>query len=593
MKKKVSVFVAACLLFSQVGFFNISADSTTTVETQPYSYTFDSTSSLGDWTNTVYTNTGVADADTTASEGWQYNSSEDAIAPNPHNGDRSCMTLSGKVYQNFTAEMVFKKTASWGHLTFTFGRTNDQVPCLESSSYGANGVTVSISGNSGNSQDILFYYQNKDGDWAYHQHADFANGTFDFDSYNTLKVVVDNDIYSVYINDKLVTDGTTTMILDNSDNPNKPTSGNIALMANDSCYVKSVEITPMTNSNVVVSKATTAPTIDGTVNNDEWGVPILQLTKANHMDWYSDDLTGTELDGMAQNAKIYATWDDSKLYLAAVVHDPQHYNQYDQGANMWNGSAVEFDVGFNLTTPYDRNRNTFAINNSGVNTGSTYRTEIGVNGTATDTQNNIGDTKATYKVTRSGEYTTYEVAFAWSDISPNGAPKVGDQVIFTPEVLCANGTDNSGNEYGEYDWGTSTDGGQTLTRNTVTFGDESGSTAVGGSSSESTTSPSESSSSEVTTSSSENSSSEVTTSSESSDSSVDSSSDTTVDSESTTDSETTSDNGSISESEASTSTSTGTESNPGTGDARQATAVAALLGACACSAIFAIKKLRK
>jgi hypothetical protein len=138
--------------------------------------------------------------------------------------------------------------------------------------------------------------------------------------------------------------------------------------------------------------------------------------------------------------KVYALWDDTNIYFAAVVHDPVHFNKYT-GDNLWNGDAFEFDVGFNFKNMKDRNRVTFALNNKGKVGGNNYRTEIGVNGAKADDQDTIVKTKAKYQVSRKGEYTTYEVSFKWTDVNPSGK---AESFLFLPEALAATDGDYLG-----------------------------------------------------------------------------------------------------------------------------------------------------
>ena len=207
-------------------------------------------------------------------------------------------------------------------------------------------------------------------------------------------------------------------------------------------------------------KAATAPTIDGTITEQEWGQPVLTMTKANYSGWFMDPVPDADMPYMPEGADIYVTWTDTGLYLGAVVHDPNHLNSHPIGGDNWNGSAVEFDVGFNLSNQTDRNRNTFALNSSNQCTGYMYRQEVGVNGATTANQNDAADTKATYKVARSGEYTTYEVYFKWSDITPNGVPSAGDKMWFVPQLIGAEKSAGSGS-VGSFCYGNK-DGGNTV-----------------------------------------------------------------------------------------------------------------------------------
>lgn len=183
----------------------------------------------------------------------------------------------------------------------------------------------------------------------------------------------------------------------------------------------------------------TKPVLDGKVTEQEWGKPIITMKKEKTQDTYTD-IDAVNVEAVPDNIAVYSLWDRTNVYFAAVVHDPVHFNQYSD-TNSWNGDAFEFDVGFNLNDSYDRNRNTFSLNNKGIVSGYSYRVQIGVNGAVEENRGNTIKSNAQFIVSRKGEYSTYEVSFKWTDISPDGRPEMGKVFYFMPQALFADNGD--------------------------------------------------------------------------------------------------------------------------------------------------------
>lgn len=223
-----------------------------TVETEPYEVVFDSPEKLEGWRQTAYSKTSFLDAEETGKVQWTYDSNENALTNGAKDQMMPALTLENRLYDNFEAEIIFKKTNAWGHLVFMFGRTDDTKGCLhdDAATLEENGVGISISNNMGVTQDYLFNYQEADGTYGYHRYVSFPQtdnvGLIDFNAYNTLKVVVKNGVYEVYMNGTLIAKDGNALRLDNSQNPNRPGAGRIGILANDKCYVKSIKVTPIT-----------------------------------------------------------------------------------------------------------------------------------------------------------------------------------------------------------------------------------------------------------------------------------------------------------------------------------------------------------
>lgn len=221
-------------------------------ETEPYEVIFDSADKLAGWKHTAYSKTeNLGDAEIQELK-WTYDPDENALTNGAKDQKMPALTLENKLYDNFEAEIVFKKTSTWGHLVFMFGRTDDTNGCLsqDGTTLAQNGVGINVSNNMGSTQDIIINYADETGNYGPHRYASFPQndqnvGLINFNEYNTLKVVVKNHVYSVYMNGALVVKDGNALTLDNSQNPNKPGAGRIGILSNDKCYVKSVKVTPV------------------------------------------------------------------------------------------------------------------------------------------------------------------------------------------------------------------------------------------------------------------------------------------------------------------------------------------------------------
>lgn len=137
-------------------------------------------------------------------------------------------------------------------------------------------------------------------------------------------------------------------LLDVTDQPYKTMLGEV-VKANDAIYaltngVKrpyqatfSASQTPRAADQVMqIPKATTAPAIDGALDATWPTGPTLELT-ANNL---TTGLANSDLKGDFRWA-----WDDTYLYVCAVVTDPTPMLNPNHGFDIWNGDAIEIFVG--------------------------------------------------------------------------------------------------------------------------------------------------------------------------------------------------------------------------------------------------------
>lgn len=184
-----------------------------------------------------------------------------------------------------------------------------------------------------------------------------------------------------------------------------------------------------------IDAAKTAPTIDGKVENKEYGDVLWDIKPDNTLVSYAQ----FEKNNYTSTAKVYATYDAEYLYLAVVVDTPIHDNTATStnAGDMWKYTCIQvnfssaasyssyisenWDWGINPTTTNDNRMRQygFGVTNEGETLNCVWQ----------------GDSTKkceTCKVIRDGQVTTYEAAIAWSDLNDeNGeafAPKKGDKI---------------------------------------------------------------------------------------------------------------------------------------------------------------------
>ena len=177
-----------------------------------------------------------------------------------------------------------------------------------------------------------------------------------------------------------------------------------------------------------VYEAETVPTLDGIVQEGEYGIPIdifnlgernlyvscdLELSEAEMQELFSDDIT------------VYMTYDDSYLYLAVTCIDQSHMTPLS-GTGIWDGDYMEFDIMLPRNDfSQHSNRMCFAlgIDNNGGICGFFDKVPDYSDGSYAGVV--WQDQKNNAMVTRNGNLTTYETKFAWKGIlGINEAPDV-------------------------------------------------------------------------------------------------------------------------------------------------------------------------
>ena len=91
-----------------------------------------------------------------------------------------------------------------------------------------------------------------------------------------------------------------------------------------------------------------APVLDGVVKTGEYNEAIRVLSYGDAAVYFNGDeevFSADELKSILPSAMaLYATYDDSFLYIACETSDPSHYTPLE-GTGVWDGDYLEFDIG--------------------------------------------------------------------------------------------------------------------------------------------------------------------------------------------------------------------------------------------------------
>ena len=187
-----------------------------------------------------------------------------------------------------------------------------------------------------------------------------------------------------------------------------------------------------TGADYTISKAATAPVIDGKFSADEWGDYFVEDVNATNPSW---SYAQFEVNNYYSTASYYTTYDDQYIYLCVVVDSPYHYCPItsENAGDMWKYECIQVKVssetpdGDYILENFDHVSNNtavvdgivrsygFAANDDGDTCyyESGYTTEFtGLAGCSRDD---------------SAQLTVYEVAipFAEYDITPEKDAKIG------------------------------------------------------------------------------------------------------------------------------------------------------------------------
>lgn len=114
-----------------------------------------------------------------------------------------------------------------------------------------------------------------------------------------------------------------------------------ALTESDTVYPHGLKLSDVVDYDI--SKAATAPTIDGTFTEAEWEEFFIDSVDAENPAW---SYAQFEKDNYYATAKYYSTYDDTYLYLCVVVTSPYHYCPITpaKAGDMWQYECIQVKV---------------------------------------------------------------------------------------------------------------------------------------------------------------------------------------------------------------------------------------------------------
>ncbi len=137
-----------------------------------------------------------------------------------------------------------------------------------------------------------------------------------------------------------------------------------ALTESDTVYPHGLKLSDVVDYDI--SKAETAPTIDGTFSEDEWKDFYIDEVDSENPAW---SYAQFEKDNYYATAKYYSTYDDNYLYLCVVVTSPYHYCPITpaKAGDMWQYECIQVKVsaedpnGEYIATNFDHVANNKAV----------------------------------------------------------------------------------------------------------------------------------------------------------------------------------------------------------------------------------------
>ncbi|MBE6637193.1 MAG: hypothetical protein E7618_05260 [Ruminococcaceae bacterium] len=209
-------------------------------------------------------------------------------------------------------------------------------------------------------------------------------------------------------------------------------SSSVAALAADEYEAKTDDLSAYGQKTHAANYIASVPDIDGKVEEGEYGeaLHILNGYDANDKSQYWNGMQENDrfkiADTVPEKATLYMAYDETSLYIAAVVVDDNHYTP-GEGEAIWDGDYLEFDVGFRFDGTadgmLDRVRLAFGISNS--NTPYSY-----VATASSYCQYPVLSEIAGFAATRneSSNTTVYEAELPWKDLT--GSDEVPERGFF-------------------------------------------------------------------------------------------------------------------------------------------------------------------
>lgn len=197
-----------------------------------------------------------------------------------------------------------------------------------------------------------------------------------------------------------------------------------------------------------IMKAEAAPTIDGKVDEAEYGLAIWEINPESQYFSYAQ----FEVNNYNATGKVYMTYDADNLYIGIVMDSVDHYCT-GNSSDLWKETAVQINVGSAspsgdyMFDHWFQDNTADPVNQEAYNSNRYRQYTVAYNADAQEevTMNYFvinGIDNKVYKGSRENQITTYEIAIPWTDMGTGDEPVVveaGTQIGVGLSI-------NSGNE---------------------------------------------------------------------------------------------------------------------------------------------------
>lgn len=169
-----------------------------------------------------------------------------------------------------------------------------------------------------------------------------------------------------------------------------------------------------------ITKAQTAPVMDGVVTEDEWGTPLSVMDGAITTDADFEDLSDSSWVNIAYadtapvienlkgaNISVYAKWDETNLYIAAVAKIPGFVQNQKLPTDGWKDYSMQFHfVDFDIAEGKSNTLYEFCFftNEEGKMMQSKSQPQLKV-------------TQYEFSVVKTDDTVVYEVTFPWAELN--------------------------------------------------------------------------------------------------------------------------------------------------------------------------------
>lgn len=191
--------------------------------------------------------------------------------------------------------------------------------------------------------------------------------------------------------------------------------------------------------NFNVDMVKTPPVLDGKVIAGEYNKAIENVVYGSTTVNFNDESKDAKLpadvikDVVPDYMDVYLTYDASYLYAALVVKDDDYNQPYNDG-NVWKGDYLEFCFGTNFGDTYDNMYDRLRILAGLKNTGESFATVSSAQAGTKIAKGTMAATSYAFSRDDKNNLTTYELKFAWADITADGKAPAKSYILFQSGV---------------------------------------------------------------------------------------------------------------------------------------------------------------